>query len=50
MSETKADIRTQLKYMRENKASYLDTNNPNKITVREFNRRIDLLKKQLLTA
>lgn len=50
MSETKKDIREQLKYMRENKASYLDPKNPNKITETEFNHRIKLLQNSLKMA
>jgi len=47
MSETKTDIRNQLKYMRETKRIYLSLDNPNRITLKEYNKRIDLLKKGL---
>ena len=47
MSETKADIRAQLAYMRKHKSVYLAKSNPARITLAEFNRRIKALKDSL---
>ena len=47
MSETKTDIKRQLKYMEETKDIYLSLKNPNRITEEEFNKRIKILKRAL---
>ena len=44
MGETYKERMNQLKYMRENKNSYLTPLNPNRVTEEEFNKRIKLLK------
>jgi len=47
MSETRQDIKKQLKYMKENKINYLSLLNPNHINLEEYNKRIKLLRDDL---
>jgi hypothetical protein len=47
MSETKQDIKAQLRYMKKNKNLYLSLENPNRISEEEFNKRINALKYDL---
>jgi hypothetical protein len=44
MSETKQDARDQLRYMKENKQKYLSKNNPARITLEEYNKRVKALR------